>query len=297
VAARDDDLTFDAAPEELAQLAMPNDDSSFDQLDEFPVGAFSASSVATFLTCPEKFRAKYVLREVSGIGGGAVLGSAFHHARRTGLEHKLSTGQDLTPSDIADAYSDGWEQAIIGRPVEWGSDKPEALKDAGYIMVTKYADEVAPTLEPAEVEVRFNAYVPGVPIPVIGYLDLVTTDGTVIDTKTSKSATRNPLEHWRVQALIYMNARRSTFEWHTISRPRKSDGECTIHTPATSPSMRLVATAGRINAGGDLVREAAAGVKHLMTTRGPYEVWPGTGILHSYACSTCDHRPSCRWLV
>src|SRR4051794_38612895 len=114
-----DDLTFDVPADELAQLAIPADDSSFAMLDEFPVGAFSASSVSTFLTCPEQFRAKYVLRVPRSIGGGGILGSAFHHARKVGLEHKLSTGKDLKQSDMTDAYSDGWEKATVGRPVEW----------------------------------------------------------------------------------------------------------------------------------------------------------------------------------
>jgi hypothetical protein len=117
--------------------------------------------------------------------GGAVRGKAVHAIVEYWMRAKLA-GVELEPAGLADAWDAAWDQAAEGAQFAV-CDDVEALRSSGASIARKYLEEVAPTIEPAGVEVPFSGAIAGV--PVRGIVDILDTSGRVIDLKT---ASRKP---------------------------------------------------------------------------------------------------------
>ena len=70
------------------------------------------------------------------------------------------------------------------------------------------------------VEQRIEWQARGFPLPIIGYLDTITDDARIVDTKTGKQVTKKVKPSWQLQGLIYANATTLPVEFHSISRAK-----------------------------------------------------------------------------
>lgn len=164
----------------------------------------SYSSIAAYLSCGEYWRRKYVAHEPTETTPELVFGTAVHQA----VERHLADG-----SPLLDHWTAAWQQATEGQPVVWGADTPEhhyneglrilgdVKVNAALAAITVAHDEHGPCIE-RQVSLR----VPGVPVPIIGYVDFVTADGVPGDLKTSGRAWTTGKAQSELQTLFYLAA-------------------------------------------------------------------------------------------
>jgi hypothetical protein len=117
-------------------------------------------------------------------------GSAFHNAIEAYLKDERENRKPL-----AQYWRRHWNEAIERdglENIDWSDGNPDTHFQNGLSMLT--ADTIQQTLDEIEplrddkrahIEDRIELQVPGVPIPLIGYIDIITADGVPGDFKTA----------------------------------------------------------------------------------------------------------------
>lgn len=167
----------------------------------------SYSSITSYLDCAESWRRKYIAKEPTKSNAALVFGSAFHGA----IETFLRDGDRL--GEPASYFPAAWEAALAKDTVDWGLDTPEShcnegirlLNDPGIANAVK-AIEVGRDEEGWKIERKVILFVPGVPIPIIGYIDLIAANGVPVDLKTAKARWPDGKAQDSLQSLFYLAA-------------------------------------------------------------------------------------------
>lgn len=172
----------------------------------------SYSSIQTFLTCPEHWRRKYIAGEPVAVGPPLLFGKTFHKV----VSEFVSLPRAERSADLLlQVWDAQWRGALVGEgdSVIWGDDEPAAQESLGRAMlaapeVTALLTSLEPLVEPwgPAVEKPIVLDVPDVPVPIVGFVDLVTQDGAPAEWKTSAAlwpANRAALE---TQPLFYLAA-------------------------------------------------------------------------------------------
>ena len=83
---------------------------------------------------------------------------------------------------------------------------PQELAATGEALVTKYMDHLAPTIDPAAVELKVEGEIGGV--KVRGWIDLLDVEGRVIDIKTAKAkpSSIEPMHKFQVATYAHLIA-------------------------------------------------------------------------------------------
>ena len=154
-----------------------------------PKTYLSVSQINSYLRCP----AQYCLRYVKGITmpptRGLTVGKVVHSAIEQNYKQKMQSGVDLPLDVIRDITATEFDrQAPL---TDWGEDDPGKAKDEAITLASLYHQEVAPTVMPAAVELRVEVEFENVDYSLLGYIDLIDSEGFIRDTKT---ATRTPSE-------------------------------------------------------------------------------------------------------
>ena len=160
----------------------------------------SYSSISTWLMCPRSWRYRYVDKVPAPKSPALVFGSAFHDAVEAHVRD-----QDDTP--LAARWSQCWA-AQLERDGEVSWDKePTHYEDLGAAMLSA-PDVVAlvGALTALKIEEKITLNVPGVPVPIIGYIDMIETDGVPADFKTSARSWSQKKADDEMQATFYLAA-------------------------------------------------------------------------------------------
>jgi len=166
----------------------------------------SYSSINLYLTCPEHWRRKYLLKQPQPSTPALIVGSAFHGT----VERAVVEGAAL-----AALWPAVWASKLEadGHTVEWGADTPEQHFNDGLRLVSASAvqamvSEIRPRVDAQGhcIERKVSIEVPGVPVPIIGYIDIVCEDGVPGDFKTSKSRWSQADAEGEIQPLFYLAA-------------------------------------------------------------------------------------------
>lgn len=168
----------------------------------------SYSSISTYLTCPEQWRRKYVLRQPSASTPSLIFGGACHNT----LERYIS--QEPRALSLSDLWAESWREKLETEPrVAWGEDTPAGLMQDGLRLfghpdIQAVADGIAPFVDDRGpfIERKVEMRVPGVPVPVVGYIDVVTDDFVPGDFKTSSAAWSVDKAQDELQPLFYLAA-------------------------------------------------------------------------------------------
>lgn len=218
------------------------------------------------------------------MGIDKLMGAVDHETAAKNFAQKISTETDLPLDEMEQIYDDCWDEMIEenGEPV-W--EKPEEETRAlGKRMTHIYHEHVAPLVQPISVENRFELELPGVPVPLIGYVD-VETRGALIERKTTKTRLKTPKPGWLMQGRIYSMTYDKPVEWQLITRQAAPQ----VVLPETEPGLRLE------NAFADatvkMVQQAAWLLEDLWLRYGPDNPWPLHGLTHPFQCQYCFAGP------
>lgn len=154
-------------------------------LANWPVEArehVSASSIKTFLRCPNQYRLRYLLGEKEPPAGRLILGGAHHAMVEHNFIYKAGSYNDRPVKELQEKFvaeldkrvdEDGGASAI-----DWGkTDKSPAeahaeAKDKGAQLTKAWRELAAPRFQPTAVEREFRIQLEGVPVPVVGRIDV-----------------------------------------------------------------------------------------------------------------------------
>lgn len=198
----------------------------------WPPDHMSASSFALLLDCSRRYAGEYRDRLSAPRTGPLVLGSAVDRAVELALHQRWAAHGDGRPGAVDGAYLEATfreafaTQADAGAVTDWGREGADGLLEDGLAVVRAPAvlDALAdlhlasgraaggPEAGPA-LQHRVELRVPGVPVPVVGFVDAVarSDDGrtlTVVDLKVSRRRWPAQKAHGEFQWRIYTAALR-----------------------------------------------------------------------------------------
>jgi CRISPR/Cas system-associated exonuclease Cas4 (RecB family) len=280
----------------------------------------SATSLKMAVRCEEQWRQRYILGKKQAPNLNLIGGRADHKAIEESMVQKVESGVDLPVGVVRETFSRTLEEAVeeaggLGELEFRDADTPQAkqkaydeLRQQGPQVAATYHTQVSPTLQPTTVEEKFTIDVPGVPVEVIGYTDLVAVDAVeaslfiqldtvtletgggnprIIDRKRSGRAKNKPEPEWLLQAAIYQLAVPLPHEWH-ISVTTKTPK---IQLPSDNALLRVeVENKERTE---KMLQMLVKKLGWLYQTFGPDDPWPTGGKLHPWACGFCGYRPDC----
>jgi len=151
-----------------------------------PARVLSPSQVRCFFDCPARWWFKYGLQLPERKNSSLALGLAVHQALEVNFREKIETREDLETTGVVCVFREAWMEQVP--QTEFAADESQGeLRRLGERLVAKYMDEVAPTVEPAAVELDVAGEISGV--AVRGRVDVLDVEGRLIDFKT---ASRRP---------------------------------------------------------------------------------------------------------
>jgi CRISPR/Cas system-associated exonuclease Cas4 (RecB family) len=162
------------------------------------VKSLSFSMINMYSRCGLQFAFRYIEGIIAPPRPSIIQGKAFHAALESNYLQKKETYEDMKVTDIIEIYAENVEKQFSGEvllddeELTKGKDNIKAeIKDEGKIMLGAYHEDIAKNLQPIEVELRFDIPVvlpDNSVVPAMGYIDLVSDKGELIDTKTAKKA-------------------------------------------------------------------------------------------------------------
>lgn len=174
-----------------------------------PTGYLSVSQVSKYMKCPKQYEFQYVHGMKGPIGSPLILGRAFHKGMQDASIKKVMDGEVLTTDDVLDIYSTSFDYERENTDVEWKDDDPDKVKDDGSQMMAKYYEELGNQAIPmvdsnglpmVEKKHTFEI-VPG--LKVFGIMDIIESDGSIRDYKTSKRSPSKNIIDEKIQLPIY----------------------------------------------------------------------------------------------
>jgi hypothetical protein len=188
-----------------------------------PVTNLSASSLRTFIECPERWRRKYIDREYEAPSASMILGGSIGAAEAHAYQAQID-GERPPTEHVLDSYAQEWDERVEREEVEWEDDKPGEIKDTGVGLLKVYEQEIVPLAKPVAVEREIRMDFDGVEWGVLAYLDREDADGRIKDMKVKKRRLSPAEAHMDLQAGVYMLGRRAEgnpapgFDFETVIR-------------------------------------------------------------------------------
>lgn len=180
------------------------------------VDHLSYSSISLMQLCGHAWMRRYFLKERGkSLSYNLVFGSAFHDT----IEHSIgfiAAGEDRQKaiSGMPDYFIERLIAHIGKQEINWQDMSKEEVEELGTAMfnepsVRKFVDDYKPLIgnggKPA-IEVDFSIDVPGVPVPITGFIDLIDENGIPCDLKTSGRRWGQWRADKELQATIYLEA-------------------------------------------------------------------------------------------
>jgi hypothetical protein len=89
------------------------------------------SQVTTYLTCPAKWYFRYLVGLTEPATGALAVGKAFHGTLACNFRQKMSTGRDMRPGELAEAFDAEWSLALSEAELRDDEDTAELATTAG----------------------------------------------------------------------------------------------------------------------------------------------------------------------
>lgn len=164
----------------------------------------SYSSISSYLSCARNWAYKYVEKKPTISTPELAFGTAVHE---TIEQHLLGKGE------LIDLWTPAWNKAAENGNIFWGMDTPEQFYNDGVRILSHSSVTGGIRLiqenqngNPPKIETKVELRVPGVPIPVVGYIDIITANGIPGDFKTSRASWSQAKAQDSIQTLFYLAA-------------------------------------------------------------------------------------------
>lgn len=248
----------------------------------------SPSSLKTWMRCREQWRQVYLLGKRQRPAAAMIWGSAHNFALvEQNFAQKIGTGEDLSVGDVELAFAEGFDQRVDREDVDWKTDKPAEIKDRGVKLAAAYHQQVSASVYPLTVEESFSIDVPGVPVPVVGRMD-VTEETRTIDLKTGGKREMNADNVF--QGRVYQLARPVAMEFHLATKTKVPG----IYTPPEYPEFGFAYSEVEQARTRTVLALLAADIASTYAQFGPDQTWPGA-FTYGWACSYCGFKPTCAY--
>jgi len=181
----------------------------------------SYSSINTYHLCPSAWKRHYIDKVPTPTATALVFGSAFHATVEEAIKI-MTGGKDV---DLLGLWTTTWDRKVAQEgAIDWGDDTPADLHELGTRMLGKldvsgsganrkemageFLSKIVPMMNNGKpvIERKVSLSVPGVPIPVIGYIDIITADGVPSDFKTASRAWYKSKADEELQPTFYLAA-------------------------------------------------------------------------------------------
>jgi PD-(D/E)XK nuclease superfamily len=257
----------------------------------------SQSSIGMLFRCPRQFERRYLHGEKERPGESIVIGSFFHEANQHNYEQKVTTFQDLPLSEIVTYLHDAAIPKVLEEEggvdnIRWDSGLDTARSDAERITAA-YVKQVVPRIQPVGVEHKFEIDMEGVPVPIIGYIDVWEAERN-LDTKTGKQAVMKVKPSWGLQGRLYGWATGRPTEYHSISRAKTPK----INTALESEFLTVPVPSDVQRHNMEHIFRTAADQISYYYSRFGEEGWPTFGAVPDFTrnmlpCDFCGWRQGC----
>lgn len=114
----------------------------------------SVTQLRMYLGCPLQYYFRYVCGLKMPPTGSFTLGRTVHSTLEENYRQKIQSHEDLPLQQIHEMFSQRWDEEAQLTLFEEG-EKPGQLKDEGIRLLDPYHRNVAPTVQPVEVEREF----------------------------------------------------------------------------------------------------------------------------------------------
>ena len=163
----------------------------------------SPSQVRCFMDCQMRWWFKYGLKVPDPATANMALGRSVHSALGENFAQKVDTREDLPAEGVVAIFREAWANEIEQTEFRDEED-PRELAATGEALVTKYMQTIAPTIDPAAVELKVEGEIAG--IRVRGWIDLLDVEGRVIDIKTAKAKPNSiePMHKFQVATYAHL---------------------------------------------------------------------------------------------
>lgn len=248
----------------------------------------SWSQASTHETCPEQYRLSYVKRLKAPPKGYLVVGDADHKTVAQNMEQKIESHVDLPLSEIRERYVATLDEIVneTNGEVEWEAFETKAkAQKAGLELVSAYHEVAAPRVQPVTVERRIEMVIPGVAVPLIGFVDIEEA-GHGIERKTTGRKATVPQSQWEGQGLLYAWAIGKPIHYHVSTRTKTP----AVYTPVEEPGLVLNRDESTDMLVLTWLRQKATQILLDYMTYGPDEPWPTTRFRRQSACGWCGYR-------
>ncbi|HLP58487.1 MAG TPA: PD-(D/E)XK nuclease family protein [Candidatus Deferrimicrobium sp.] len=148
-----------------------------------PKEYISYSQIRLYQTCPKKFRFAYVDEIERPINDKVFLGTIFHAIVEYYLKEKISN-KEPGKEELLTRFEEEFKECQKKQTVTW--DVPEAeTRKRGAAFIRHFLKEIAPEINPLMVEKELVVDLPGLNVKLKGIIDLVETDFSITDFKTT----------------------------------------------------------------------------------------------------------------
>ena len=173
----------------------------------------SVSQIERWIRCPRQWYFRYI-RGIRGLPGAPLLiGSCFHKAAEVNYLQKIDTGKDLSADDMCDAYLLEWDKKMEEDHAPMSDASIEDAKETGMRVVRCHRAKIAPNVRPKLVEQKFVLDLGDTfPFTLLGYIDLVEEDDTIVDNKAYKNKPYQSDVDSSVQFSAYSLAYRAIYQ-------------------------------------------------------------------------------------
>lgn len=153
----------------------------------------SPTQLGMYNRCGQQYNFRYIQGLKVPPGMALLKGSAVHSGAEFNFSQKIESGEDAPLNDMRDAAitafnlrkADGYE--LSAEETSIGHDKVlGATTDSTIKLIDIFATFIAPRIQPVLVEEKMRVVLPNSEFDLLSIVDVVTSDGWIIDLKTGK---------------------------------------------------------------------------------------------------------------
>jgi len=147
----------------------------------------SPSSINMMSNCEAQWNYRYKEGIIKPPGIALLRGKSTDVSISHNMEQKIESHSDLKEDEVVDAFVTEWDTEK-DNTVFLPNDNPEEQREGGINSIKHYHSEMAPTIQPETVQEKFEIEFKGFDYNLLGYSDIITDSGIVIDNKTASKS-------------------------------------------------------------------------------------------------------------